>query len=327
MPVDSLTISVVIPAYNAETFLLRAIESVLAQTFPPSEVIVVDDGSTDRTGDVARQFGDRVRFFHQENAGVSAARNLGIEKAQGEWIAFLDADDWWEPEHLARQFDVLRRHPELVWVAGRCVNVWPGGARTIGLPSEGCRRLLADGCWFRDYYEAAAAGVQFCTIVMLIGRRVFDEVGLFDTRMRSGEDRDMWYRIADRFPAIGYVDEPIAVYDRTAAGSLTRSNQPLAVDDWRLLTRYVPQRSERPKGPETARDRYFRLVIGRSLRNAARFGDRQHLIRVLAAYGDRLTTIQRAVWGLVSHMPSSVVRLAAKGYGATIVPWRHPRRK
>ncbi|HUU11831.1 MAG TPA: glycosyltransferase family A protein [Phycisphaerae bacterium] len=321
------TVSVVIPAYNVAATLARAVRSVTGQTSRPLEVFVVDDGSTDGTADVGRGFGPPVRYIRQDNGGAGAARNRGVTEARGEWVAFLDADDWWEPEHLARQFDVVRRHPELVWVAGRCVNVWPGGAKTVGLPSEGCRKLLEDGCWCRDYYEAAAAGVQFPTIVMLIRRRVFDEVGLFDAQIRSGQDRDMWFRIADRFPAIGYVDEPIAVYDRTAAGSLTRSNRPRGADDWRLLTKHVPQRSQRPNGPETPRDRHFRSIIARSLRNAARFGDQQHLARVLAAYGDRLGTAQRVVWGLVSHLPSGVVRLAAKGYGATVVPLRVRRRK
>ncbi len=94
-------VAVVIPAYNAEKLLPRALRSVLTQTVAPREVLVVDDGSSDGTSDVARSFGAPVRCIRQENAGAAAARNRGIAEATAEWIAFLDADDWWEPERLA----------------------------------------------------------------------------------------------------------------------------------------------------------------------------------------------------------------------------------
>lgn len=94
----SITVSVVIPAYNAGEYLGRAIDSVLAQTQPAAEIIVVDDGSADNTADVAQGYGERIRFIQQENAGASVARNTGIEAAASEWIAFLDADDEWLPQ-------------------------------------------------------------------------------------------------------------------------------------------------------------------------------------------------------------------------------------
>src|SRR6476469_10004419 len=98
-------VSVVIPAYNAERFLGEAIESVLAQGYAHFELIVVDDGSSDRTAEVARSFGDRVRTIEQENSGVSAARNAGTRAAGGELLAFLDADDRWSPGWLERMVD------------------------------------------------------------------------------------------------------------------------------------------------------------------------------------------------------------------------------
>src|SRR5208283_3848938 len=94
-------ISVVIPTYDRAVKVQRAIESVLAQTLPGLEVIVVDDGSTDGTGGVlAEKFGDQIRYFAQTNQGVSVARNKGIEEARGQWIAFLDSDDFWEKDKL-----------------------------------------------------------------------------------------------------------------------------------------------------------------------------------------------------------------------------------
>ncbi|MHC5141971.1 MAG: glycosyltransferase family 2 protein, partial [Planctomycetota bacterium] len=117
-----MKISVVIPAYNAEKHIARAIESVLAQTRPADEVIVIDDGSSDATAEVVRSFGDKVIFIQQENAGASVARNAGIEAATSDWIAFLDADDEWLPNKLQLQVEHFKRNPDLLWATGNYVN-------------------------------------------------------------------------------------------------------------------------------------------------------------------------------------------------------------
>ena len=111
----SYTISAVIPAYNAEKYIARTLESVLSQTRPADEIIVVDDGSTDGTCEVVKSFGEKVRYIHQENAGVSAARNTGIENARCELIAFLDADDEWLAEYLQIQMQLFDKNPDLAW--------------------------------------------------------------------------------------------------------------------------------------------------------------------------------------------------------------------
>jgi glycosyltransferase involved in cell wall biosynthesis len=108
--------SVVVPVYNGERFIGEALRSVFAQTLPASEVVVIDDGSTDRTKEIVSQFGESVHYYYQPNKGAAEARNRGIAAACGEWIAFLDADDIWYPEKLALQFDYLKRHPEVQFV-------------------------------------------------------------------------------------------------------------------------------------------------------------------------------------------------------------------
>ena len=108
------TISVVIPAYNAETYIVETVESVLAQTADLLEVIVVNDGSTDRTEELLQGFGDRITLLSQENSGVARARNAGLEVARGEYIAFLDSDDAWLPEKTAKQLEVMQRYPDIV---------------------------------------------------------------------------------------------------------------------------------------------------------------------------------------------------------------------
>ena len=110
---DNYSISVVIPAYNAAEHISRTIYSVAGQTFPAKEIIVIDDGSTDSTSEVVKSFGEKVQYIYQQNAGVSAARNAGIEAATSEWIAFLDADDLWIADKTERQVDLFSDNPEI----------------------------------------------------------------------------------------------------------------------------------------------------------------------------------------------------------------------
>ena len=113
------TVSVIIPLYNAEVFLAQAIESVLGQTHPPQQVLVIDDGSTDQSAQIARRYGAAVQLVQQPNAGGAQARNRGVTLAQGDLLAFLDNDDWWAPEKLAWQLDALRQSPHLEAILGQ----------------------------------------------------------------------------------------------------------------------------------------------------------------------------------------------------------------
>lgn len=224
-------ISVVIPAYNAERFIRRAVDGVLRQTCPAQEIIVVDDGSTDGTAEVVRQFGAKVRYLHQANAGVSVARNTGIQAAQGEWIAFLDADDEWYPEKLRLQTELLQRHPDLAWVAGNYdTSLAAENRRTAYWRPEFLRGMLAEGDYFSNYFEAFTEGVMVWTSTLLIRKAVMIDVGGFELSQRHGEeDIDMWWRIARRQPAIGFVAEPIAVYHLDNQVSLTHKSKPVVV--------------------------------------------------------------------------------------------------
>src|SRR5208337_4579078 len=111
--VDQASVSVVIPTYNRGELLIETIESILAQTAKPGEVIVVDDGSTDDTQERLARYADRVRYVRQPNQGVAAARNHGVREARGKWIAFIDSDDVWHPRKLECQLRVLADHPDL----------------------------------------------------------------------------------------------------------------------------------------------------------------------------------------------------------------------
>ena len=175
------SISTIIPVFNGARFLGEAIASALAQTLLPTEIIVVDDGSTDETPMVTRQFGRRVNYQRQPHAGVAAARNHGLAAARGEWIAFLDADDFWLPEKLSVQAERLLAQPELQYVTAHA------------------EFFLEPGCpWPRNYQPEWRNEKQFGLLGSLLGRKkIFETVGQFDPQLICAEDMDWFARAKD----------------------------------------------------------------------------------------------------------------------------------
>lgn len=218
------TISVVMPVYNGAAHIGRAIDSVLAQTRPADEILVVDDGSTDTTADIARTYGDKVRLIVQPNAGAAAARNTGINAATGDWIAFLDADDEWLPHRLAAQTDILKQHPELVWVTGNAILCSCSENRQApDVPPEKVRQQLSDNVLLNDFLIGYRKGIRGNTDTKLIRRDVLLEAGLFDPALKIAEDIELWWKIAYRHPTIGYAAEPLAVYHLGTPKSLNKN--------------------------------------------------------------------------------------------------------
>ena len=175
---SELLVSVIIPVFNCEAYLAEAVGSVLAQSYRPLEIVIVDDGSTEGTAEVARSFDDpSVRYCYQENAGIGAARNKGIDLARGEYFAFLDADDIWAPEKLSLQMACLQEDPDLEMVFGQVTEFRQ--STPDGPPSA---RAGAEGRAFAGYMAGT----------LLIKRESFLKVGPFETRWRIGEFVD-WY--------------------------------------------------------------------------------------------------------------------------------------
>ena len=197
-------VSVVIPAYNVGDLLPRALESVFAQERLPTEVIVIDDGSTDATAEVARARPEGVIYRRQENAGAAVARNLGIATATSEWIAFLDADDSWLPMHLDRCWGTISNNPSLAWCCG-AFSTAAGVKTTAAPPSKRWQQLPTTQGDTVDFFDALLADAPIQTSGMLIKKSVIESVGSFDPVMRRGQDRDLFYRIALRHPRMGYV--------------------------------------------------------------------------------------------------------------------------
>lgn len=193
------TISCIVPVYNGARFLGEALDSILAQTLPPDEIIVVDDGSTDATAEVAGAYAQRVSYVRQHNAGPASARNTGLRLARGDFLSFLDADDLWRQDKLALQMRALESNPE----AGICIsyvqNFW-------------VEELAHERERMRDQPFAKPLPGYVCQC-LLARRNAFETVGNFDESKRVSEDTD-WYLRADRAGILKtIVTEPL-VYRR-----------------------------------------------------------------------------------------------------------------
>lgn len=206
-------VTVVIPAYNAMTYLPETLDSVLKQTFVDFEVLIVNDGSSDRIVTWASEITDsRVKLISQENQGLSAARNTGIIHAQGEYIAFLDADDLWEPTKLEKQVHCLDSKPEVGLVYTWTLLVDRQLRSTGTVTASHTEGNVWEKLLLGDVIGSGSSA--------MIRRICFETVGLFDTELSSIEDCDMWVRIAARYPLA--VIKEVLVYYRQHFTNMSR---------------------------------------------------------------------------------------------------------
>ena len=195
-----ITFSVVVPLYNKERYIARAINSVLNQTIEDYDIIIVDDGSTDGSAKVVKLLDDhRIRLIYQENGGVSSARNKGIMESKGKMIAFLDADDEWKPVFLETILRLMKKHPE----AGLYATAYEINTPFNKLQRASFRAIPPKPleCLIPNYFRSAALGKPpVCSSAVCIPKHIFDNIGMFSVGERLGEDLDMWGRIAIRYP-------------------------------------------------------------------------------------------------------------------------------
>ena len=196
-----MAVSVIIPTYNRAQWLPEIINSVLRQTFPDFELIVVDDGSTDETAQVLREFSESIRVIHQQNRGVSAARNRGIHESKGELIAFLDSDDLWKLRKLEVQVGYMHAHPQVmicqteeIWIR-RGVRVNPAK-----------KHKKYSGWIFEKMLPLCIVSPS----AVMMRKSLLDEIGMFDESLPVCEDYDLWLRVGLRYP-IMLIEEPLIV--------------------------------------------------------------------------------------------------------------------
>jgi glycosyltransferase involved in cell wall biosynthesis len=190
--------SVIIPLYNKENFIENTIQSVLDQTFQDIEIILINDGSTDKSEEKALQFKDqRIRYYSKENEGVSIARNFGIEKAKSDFITFLDADDYWYPDFLKVMSEAIDMFPEQKVFSGAIeietsIKTFPA---KYSIQKTGNFELV-------NYFKASLKETVICTSCAAFHKSIFEEIGVFDSKIKSGQDTDLWIRIGLDYPVL-----------------------------------------------------------------------------------------------------------------------------
>lgn len=213
-------ISVVIPLYNKEDFISKTLGSVLDQTFPDFEVVVVDDGSTDGSKSVVESISDpRIRVLSISNSGVSVARNTGIKVARYPWVAFLDADDWWAPRFLDEMAGAIKEYPKHKLFASGRSRVFQNESERYHnpfLPNDGSTGVL-------NYFQVISKylpPVNSSNVV--IQAELFEKQGFFKEGMKKHEDHDLWMRLASKEPIV-FVNKPLSFYRKTASDTASAS--------------------------------------------------------------------------------------------------------
>jgi glycosyltransferase involved in cell wall biosynthesis len=298
--VDAVPISVVIPAYNSEEFIGEAIRSVKAQSFPVAEVIVVDDGSSDRTAEVAERLGARV--IRRRRGGISVARNAGIRAAKHEWIAFLDADDLWTPQKIEYQWAAIRRHPDAGLVSCDLVQ-WVQGS---GMPATAVSESTANGEAYteaKNTYVPRPQGaflrdrMTYNSPTMLIRKNILFSVGLFDEAVHYVEGIECYLRVIAQC-AVVLVDRPL-VMQRLHERNTSLNSLEMGLSWIRLVDRLIAEPEKYPPGAGEVFDRKLSgefIVLGRSLLDEGR----RHEARALFNRSLKQSYSRRAIflWGL-----------------------------
>lgn len=225
-PMRHSRVSVIIPAYRAANTIRRAIDSVLSQTVPADEVIVIDDGSPDQLATIVGQYTSPIKLLRIANSKTATARNIGIEAATGDFIAFLDADDFWEPCKLERQLAIFSKHPEVGIVAGRFFMEELSGERCLSSMKNGYfDRVLSVGRG-----QAFLTGALMWTGTVIVRRQTLGN-HRFNSGLEPAEDRDLWVRLAASAP-VYLMSQPLATAVMEACGI---SRQSISGDCARML--------------------------------------------------------------------------------------------
>jgi glycosyltransferase involved in cell wall biosynthesis len=285
-------VSIIIPTFNREKFVFAAIRSVLDQSFSDFEVLVIDDGSTDRTADIVRSFNsDKVRYVYQANHGRSNARNHALRLARGHYIAFLDSDDLYMPGKLGLQVEYLDAHPDvgMVYTSALCID-------DSGSPISYSYDAKVSGWIYEDIAFFRPVTITLPTV--MARREVFDKVGGFDEKMERFEDTDMWRRIAKCF-VIGAIPTPTCLL-RTHEGNALEGQNPKKIEA--AVSYYI----DKVFAEDTSISRSF---LYKRAADLCFFYAKALLTMPTAAVTGRKLLVKS-----ISYTPSTIYRLAFLGY-------------
>jgi glycosyltransferase involved in cell wall biosynthesis len=221
------SVSCVVPVHNGVRYLAHAIDSVLEQSCPPGEVVVVDDGSTDGSADAIAAYGDAVTYVHQEHRGPAAARNHGVARTHGELVAFVDQDDWWHPEKLERQLECFAADPALDLCVAHAELRWEV-------------TKAAEGSAYRDHPRGQRVPA-LTTPALLARRTAFDRVGPLDEALRFADATDWILRAIDHGLRL-VVHPDVLLYHRMHDANLTRQRHASGAEYVRLVKATLDRR-------------------------------------------------------------------------------------
>lgn len=201
---NGYSISVIIPVFNGEKYIASAIESVLSQTYKNVEILVIDDGSTDRTEKVVGNYKDKVKYIKKNNGGVASALNVGLREMKGDYFSWLSHDDFFYPEKLEKQMNAIMRNPtnsKFIYTSYDLFDV----EKNEVIIGKSAKRQYGDSCQIGTF-PALFGLINGCTV--LIDRSVFDDVGWFDEELITAQDYDMWFRILRKYNPV-YINESL----------------------------------------------------------------------------------------------------------------------
>jgi glycosyltransferase involved in cell wall biosynthesis len=297
-------VSVIIPTYNRADVICRTIDNVLDQTYSCTEIIVVDDGSTDDTLTRLKQYDGRIRVITQSNAGPAAARNRGIEAARGEFVAFQDSDDLWLPNKLERQVELLNRAGKTaVCCLCNAIFRYRDQPEFTSFKRSWLFPRLEQGIWTNAAEVLATRFVLFCQAVM-IRREVLDRIGGFDETLKYDEDYELPLRLALEGPWV-LIGEPLTIWQQGAAGSWSEKalSEEICLKECDIKIRLKIL----ARLTDSAEHRRVRNLLLRELARSRRELWRAKLMQRqapgVAAVMGLLARIDRYCWGVYRRLP------------------------
>lgn len=296
------TVSVVIPLYNAEKTIQATLDSVFQQTFSDFELIVIDDGSTDSSPEIVKVYSDkRLHLFSFANSGAAAARNQGIARAQGDYIALLDADDIWSADKLADQIEMLKKNPEV-----GLVYSWSDYIDAEGNPVCPGKRVIPSENFDDTYGKLLVSNFLENGSTPLIRKQVLTDVGGFDESLKSSQDLDLYLKIAANYSFA--VVPKVQVYYRITPGSITSNiakNEQKELEFIDILFSQVPERFKYLKRQKTSN--LYRYLMLRSVEESMPLGQKIRAFKYLGFHVFYTPSILVKQWKFLSVMFAKIL--------------------